>query len=204
MKTKSGCATKNYSQQVCAALVLSLGFAATAVQAETSLTGSLTLTSDYLFRGISQTDEGMALQGGLTLADDSGFYLATWGSNITFGQGSMELDLLAGWTGKLSEEWTTDVGIMQYRYPNGDNDTDQFNFVEIYINTSVEECERRDVKGLYRKARAGEIKNMTGISAPYEAPSNPDLEIKTEDETIEASVKRILEVITPKLQLKDE
>jgi len=54
------------------------------------------------------------------------------------------------------------------------------NFVEIYINTSVEECERRDVKGLYKKARAGEIKNMTGISAPYEAPENPDVEIKTE------------------------
>ena len=47
------------------------------------------------------------------------------------------------------------------------------NFVEIFINTSIEECERRDVKGLYKKARAGEIKNMTGISAPYEAPENP-------------------------------
>ncbi|MBU2179269.1 MAG: TorF family putative porin [Gammaproteobacteria bacterium] len=132
MKTTAGCATRNYSKQVYAALVLSLGFAATAVQAETALSGSLTLTSDYLFRGISQTDEGMALQGGLTLADDSGFYLSTWGSNITFGQGSMELDILAGWSGKLSEDWTTDVGIMQYRYPNGDNETDQFNFVELY------------------------------------------------------------------------
>ena len=47
------------------------------------------------------------------------------------------------------------------------------NFVEIYVNTSIEECERRDVKGLYKKARTGEINNMTGISAPYEAPENP-------------------------------
>lgn len=78
------------------------------------------------------------------------------------------------------------------------------NFVEVYINTSVEECERRDVKGLYKKARAGEIKNMTGISAPYEAPERPDIEIKTEDESIEDSVKRIVDFITPKLQLKDE
>ncbi len=78
------------------------------------------------------------------------------------------------------------------------------NFVEIYINTSVEECERRDVKGLYKKARAGEIKNMTGISAPYEAPENPDIEIKTEKETIEDAVKRILEFITPKLKLNNE
>lgn len=78
------------------------------------------------------------------------------------------------------------------------------NFVEIYINTSIEECERRDVKGLYKKARAGEIKNMTGISAPYEAPENPDVEVKTEEETIEDSVKRIIDYITPKLDLKNE
>ncbi len=78
------------------------------------------------------------------------------------------------------------------------------NFVEVFINTSVEECERRDVKGLYKKARAGEIKNMTGISAPYEAPDNPDLEILTENETIEESVTKILDLITPKLQLNHE
>ncbi len=73
------------------------------------------------------------------------------------------------------------------------------NFIEIFVNTSVEECERRDVKGLYKKARAGEIKNMTGISAPYEAPENPDIEIKTEEESIEKSVERIVNYLTPKL-----
>lgn len=76
------------------------------------------------------------------------------------------------------------------------------NFVEIYINTSIEECERRDVKGLYKKAKAGEIKNMTGISAPYEAPLQPDIEIITESESLEDSVKRIVDFITQKLQLK--
>lgn len=75
------------------------------------------------------------------------------------------------------------------------------NFVEIYINTSIEECERRDVKGLYKKARAGVIKNMTGISAPYEAPENPAIKINTEDETVESSVQKILEYIEPKLKL---
>jgi adenylylsulfate kinase len=73
------------------------------------------------------------------------------------------------------------------------------NFVEVYINTSVEECERRDVKGLYKKARAGEIKNMTGVSAPYEAPEQPDIEIKTEEESIEDSVSKIVDFITSKL-----
>jgi adenylylsulfate kinase len=74
------------------------------------------------------------------------------------------------------------------------------NFVEVYINTSVEECEKRDVKGLYKKARAGEIKNMTGISAPYEAPENPDIEIKTEEKTIEKAVQEIINHIKPKLE----
>ncbi len=78
------------------------------------------------------------------------------------------------------------------------------NFVEIYVNTSIEECERRDVKGLYKKARAGEIKNMTGISAPYEAPENPDIEIKTEAESVEDAVAKIIDYITPKLKLNDE
>lgn len=78
------------------------------------------------------------------------------------------------------------------------------NFVEVFINTSVEECERRDVKGLYKKARAGEIKNMTGISAPYEAPENADIEIKTEQTTVEEAVKQILEYLTPKLKLDNE
>jgi adenylylsulfate kinase len=74
------------------------------------------------------------------------------------------------------------------------------NFVEIYINTSLEECERRDVKGLYKKARAGEIKDMTGISSPYEAPEHADIEIKTEEEPIEAAAKKIVEAIMPKLR----
>ena len=60
-------------------------------------------------------------------------------------------------------------------------------FLEVYINTSLEECEKRDVKGLYKKARKGEIPNFTGISAPFEAPKNPALIIETEKNTIEQS-----------------
>jgi adenylylsulfate kinase len=78
------------------------------------------------------------------------------------------------------------------------------NFVEIYINTSLEECERRDVKGLYKKARAGEIQNMTGISAPYEAPVYPDVEVLTEEESKEDSVNKIMAFIASKLQLNNE
>lgn len=75
------------------------------------------------------------------------------------------------------------------------------NFVEIYVNTSLEECERRDVKGLYKKARAGIIKNFTGIDAPYEIPKNPDLEVKTEDENLEDALKRIVLHLEEKLEI---
>ncbi|MBT3546834.1 MAG: adenylyl-sulfate kinase [Flavobacterium sp.] len=74
------------------------------------------------------------------------------------------------------------------------------NFIEIFVNTSLEECERRDVKGLYKKARSGEIKNMTGISAPYEAPINPDLEVITDGQSIEESLEIIINFITKKLK----
>ena len=62
------------------------------------------------------------------------------------------------------------------------------NFVEVYISTPLEECERRDVKGLYAKARRGEIKEFTGISAPFEAPENPDIELDTSKLSLKESV----------------
>jgi len=74
------------------------------------------------------------------------------------------------------------------------------NFVEIYVNTSIDECERRDVKGLYKKARAGEIKDFTGVSAPYEEPENPEIEIITDNKTVEESVEEIYELIKTKLK----
>jgi len=74
------------------------------------------------------------------------------------------------------------------------------NFIEIYVNTSLSECERRDVKGLYKKARSGEIKNMTGITAPYQAPVDPDIEVITDAQSIEESVVVIMEFLNTKLK----
>ena len=70
------------------------------------------------------------------------------------------------------------------------------NFVEVYVNTPLEECEKRDVKGLYKKARAGEIPNFTGISSPYEAPEHPDVEI----DTSKMSVEECVDVLIQKLE----
>lgn len=68
-------------------------------------------------------------------------------------------------------------------------------FKEIYISTPLEECERRDVKGLYARARRGEVKNFTGISAPFEAPAHPALTLDTSQLPLEESVKRLLEFL---------
>ena len=75
------------------------------------------------------------------------------------------------------------------------NLVDEGDFIEIYCKCPIEECEKRDVKGLYKKARAGEIPEFTGISSPYEAPMSPELLINTADIGLEESVKEVMEVL---------
>lgn len=72
-------------------------------------------------------------------------------------------------------------------------------FMEVYVSTPIEECERRDVKGLYAKARKGEIKNFTGISSPFEAPDHPALSLDTSKVSLEDCVQRLLEMVLPQV-----
>lgn len=81
------------------------------------------------------------------------------------------------------------------------NTVEPDNFIEVFMNTTLEECEKRDVKGLYKMARKGEIKNMTGISAPYEAPLNPDIEI-LQQTSVQEDVDYIFNLIEEKLNIK--
>ncbi len=76
------------------------------------------------------------------------------------------------------------------------------NFIEVYINASLETCENRDIKGLYKKARKGEIKDFTGISAPFEAPENPEIVINTSELSIDQSVQKVLDYILPIIKNK--
>lgn len=73
-------------------------------------------------------------------------------------------------------------------------------FVEVYVSTPIEECERRDVKGLYAKARRGEIKDFTGVSAPFEVPEHPDLSLDTSVLSLEESVAMLLKKILPRVE----
>ncbi len=74
-------------------------------------------------------------------------------------------------------------------------------FIEVYVNCTVEVCEERDVKGLYAKARKGIIPNFTGVSAPYDPPLLPDVELRTAEETVEESVHKIIKLVEPVISL---
>jgi len=76
------------------------------------------------------------------------------------------------------------------------------NFIEVFVNTPLDVCEQRDVKGLYKKARAGGLKNFTGIDAPYEAPLNAEVEVKTKEKSIEESTNKILKYLLPLITQK--
>jgi adenylylsulfate kinase len=75
------------------------------------------------------------------------------------------------------------------------------NFYEVFVDAPLEVCEQRDVKGLYKKARAGEVKNFTGIDSPYEAPEIPDVHLPTHQISVDQSIEKLLEFIVPKVRL---
>lgn len=137
-----------------AALALAL-MALLPLAAQAGTTGSAALTSDYVFRGVSQTNEGPALQAGVEYAHDSGFYIGTWGSNISWlsdipgdGEGggdissSLELDGYLGYRGKAGDKFAYDVGVLQYWYPgdfpSGFNSADT---TELYAGFTVTPAE---------------------------------------------------------------
>lgn len=78
------------------------------------------------------------------------------------------------------------------------------NYIEVFVDTPLEICEQRDVKGLYKKARAGEIKHFTGIDSPYEIPERPDITIRTHDMTIDESLDLLFKFVMPRVSLATE
>lgn len=75
------------------------------------------------------------------------------------------------------------------------------NYIEVFVDAPIEVCEQRDVKGLYKKARAGEVKNFTGIDSPYESPEAPDVHIPTHQLAVEESIGKLMKVLLPRLKL---
>lgn len=116
-------------------LVLATGLltASSMAAAEIELSGNVTMATDYVYRGISQTDEDPAIQGGFDLGHSSGFYLGIWGSNVDFNDGDeahIEVDIYAG-VGGGSGAWSWDVGFIHYDYPGADSSLN-YDFDELY------------------------------------------------------------------------
>lgn len=78
------------------------------------------------------------------------------------------------------------------------------NYVEVFVDTPLEVCEQRDVKGLYKKARAGEVKNFTGIDSPYEVPTHADVTIRTAELSINDSIQQLINAVLPKVKSRTQ
>lgn len=115
-----------------AGLLLAAG--AGAAQAQVEVSGNVALTSNYVFRGFTQTDDNPAIQGGLDADFGNGFYAGTWASSLDFGDGSasIEIDLYGGYAGDLTDAISYDVGVIYYAYPGADDDGGDYDFVEFY------------------------------------------------------------------------
>jgi uncharacterized protein (TIGR02001 family) len=99
------------------------------------LSGNVALTTDYVWRGMSQTDGAPAIQGGFDADLGNGLYAGVWASNVDFGSdSSVEVDVYAGWAGQVAG-FDLDVGVLHYAYPTGENGLD---FTEVYIGTTIE------------------------------------------------------------------
>lgn len=114
---------------IIAALLLGATFTGgVAVADEHEISGNVALTTEYRFRGISQTNRDAAIQGGFDYGHESGLYIGTWASNVSFTEGGTEIDVYAGWATDLNENLSLDLGVLYYGYPS-DADAD---YVEVY------------------------------------------------------------------------
>jgi len=151
-----------------AAMASALFLGAAATQAAPDISGNVALTTDYKFRGISQSDESPALQGGFDIAWENGFYLGTWASSVDFDtdgsgfDGSLELDYYGGWSGDLSDNFSVDVGYMMYTYP-GDDGADG-DLQEIYGSVSWSDL---TVGGAYSDDYYGETGRFYYVYGDY-------------------------------------
>ncbi|KZE11621.1 MULTISPECIES: TorF family putative porin [Sphingomonas] len=131
-----------------------------------TISGSATVASDYRFRGVSQTDKNVAVQGGITVAHESGVYIGTWGSNLagwgTFGGANLELDLIAGYKHSFGDA-TVDAGVTWYTYPGGFDETD---VVEFYGKVSGTAGPATLTAGVFYAPKQTSLSYVTASATP--------------------------------------
>lgn len=121
-------------------LATALATSTSMAAAEVTFSGNVALTSDYVYRGISQTDSGAAIQGGFDLEHSSGFYAGVWASNLDFDDNSdIETDVYAGFSGEFTNMVGYDVGVLYYGYPDSSDANDgDYDFTEVYGSLSYD------------------------------------------------------------------
>jgi uncharacterized protein (TIGR02001 family) len=126
---------KSYTAIACALAMTALPTAQAEMPVkQVTIEANIGVTSNYLWRGTSQTMDGPAVSGGIDIAHESGFYLGTWASNIDWGTTGVELDIYGGYANELEGGLGYDVGLISYIYPS--DDYDDSNFTELYLNLS--------------------------------------------------------------------
>jgi len=131
---------KTMSTLAIAGLMTASPMAISTAAAEWSASGNVALTTDYVYRGISQTDSGAAIQGGFDLEHSSGFYAGIWASNLDFDDNAdIEVDYYAGFGGEFKNMVGYDVGVIYYAYPDSsDADDNDYDFTEVYGSLSYD------------------------------------------------------------------
>lgn len=131
---------KKMTTLAAAVLMTASPLAISTAAAEVTFSGNVALTTDYIYRGISQTDSGPAIQGGFDLEHDSGFYAGIWASNLDFGDDAdIEIDYYLGFGGEFSNKLGYDLGYIYYSYPDSSAaDTGNYDFDEIYASLSYD------------------------------------------------------------------
>ena len=158
-----------YKKLLPATVATALFVGASTAMAAPEISGNVTLTSDYRFRGISQSNDDIAIQGGFDIAFENGIYLGTWGSSVDFGtadgdgfDGTLELDYYAGWSMETESGVGVDVGYLYYDYPGDDGA--EGDYQEIYGSVSFFDI---TLGGAYSDDYYGETENFFYYYADY-------------------------------------
>jgi uncharacterized protein (TIGR02001 family) len=145
---------------------------AASVQA-TEYSGNVTLATDYVYRGVSQTLEEATIQGGFDVTADGGLYAGIWGSNIAF-DGSVEIDYYIGFSNEVFEGLSYDIGVIHYDYPNQDGTTPNSDFQEIYASVTYQAF---TLGAAHSTDFFGETDNATYVYGEYEVSLPNDVSL---------------------------
>jgi len=127
-------------------------FTLSTFQSKAEVSVTITGASDYLFNGVSQTDEKPAIQGSIDWSNQHGWYVGSWASNVDFGEGTdAEIDYYGGFANNLNSDFSYDIGLAHYTYVGGDNSSD-YNYTEIYFSLAYQSTQ---IKAWYTNDYAG-------------------------------------------------